>query len=562
MTMDRSTVDSFSTQFLDDTHEVINVGRELQDYNLFATDTALREAVSREGAAWAEPELQACGARFGAADYLELGHLANRFQPELETHDRFGHRVDLVRFHPAYHALMTTAIESGLHSSPWADPRPGAHVARAAKSYLHSQVEAGHGCPVTMTFAVVPALRLQPDLAARWEPLITARRYDPRNVPASQKAGITVGMAMTEKQGGSDVRMNTTRAFPLGTGGPGQAYELVGHKYFVSAPMCDAFLVLAQAPGGLSCFLLPRWRPDGTKNPLQVLRLKRKMGNASNASSETELRGALAWMVGEEGRGVRTIIEMVAMTRFDCMIGSAAGQRMALSQAVHHCSLRKAFGALLIDKPLMRNVLADLALEQEGSLALTMRMARAMDNRDTEHEDLLVRLAVPLGKYWICKRTPAHAYEALECIGGSGVMEDCMMPRLFRESPVNAVWEGSGNVQCLDVLRAMQRSPAAVDAFFAELGRARGADERLDAHVAALLKELADPADLEYRARDITERMALALQAALLLQHSPTAVSEAFCRSRLAAPGHRNFGALPRGVDCGAILRRAWPAVA
>ncbi len=560
--MDRSAAGSFPTQFLADTHEVINVGRELQDYNLFATDTGLREAVAREGAAWAEAELHAAGAHFGAAEYLELGNLANRFQPELETHDRFGYRVDLVKFHPAYHALMTTAIEGGLHSSPWTDPRPGAHVARAAKSYLHSQVEAGHGCPVTMTFAVIPALRLQPDLAARWEPLITARTYDPRNVPASQKSGLTVGMAMTEKQGGSDVRMNTTRAYPVGAGGAGQAYELVGHKYFVSAPMCDAFLVLAQAPGGLSCFLVPRWRPDGTKNPLQVLRLKRKMGNASNASSETELRGALAWMVGEEGRGVRTIIEMVAMTRFDCMIGSAAGQRMALSQAVHHCRLRKAFGALLIDQPLMRNVLADLALEQEGSLALTMRMARAMDNRAIEHEDLLVRLAVPVGKYWICKRTPAHAYEALECIGGSGVMEDCMMPRLFRESPVNAVWEGSGNVQCLDVLRAMQRSPAAVDAFFAELGRARGANEQLDAHVTALLKELADPADLEYRARDITERMALALQSALLVQHAPTAVSDAFCRSRLASSGHRNFGALPRGVDCGAILGRAWPSVA
>jgi len=547
-------------QFLAETHEVINVASELQDYNLYASDAALREAVAREGAAWADADLNAFGARVGTAEYLDLGTQANRFQPELETHDRFGNRVDLVKFHPAYHALMAASIENGLHCSPWVEPRSGAHVARAAKSYLHSQVEAGHGCPITMTFAVVPALRLQPDLAAQWEPKITARVYDPRNVPAGQKPGITVGMAMTEKQGGSDVRSNTTCAYPIGPGGPGQPYELVGHKYFVSAPMCDAFLVLAQAPGGLSCFLLPRWRPDGSKNALQVLRLKKKMGNASNASSETELRGALAWMVGEEGRGVRTIIEMVAMTRFDCMIGSSAGQRMAVSQAIHHCSLRSAFGARLIDQPLMRNVLADLALEQEGALALTLRLGRAMDHRADEHEDLLVRLAVPVGKYWVCKRTPAHAYEAMECIGGSGVMEDCMMPRLFRESPVNAIWEGSGNVQCLDVLRAMQKKPATVDAFFAELSKARGTEAALDAHVAALASDLRNPADAEYRARDIVERMALALQAALLVQHAPHAVSDAFCRSRLAPSGRHNFGALPRGVACGAIIGRAWPA--
>ncbi|MGB5103758.1 MAG: isovaleryl-CoA dehydrogenase [Steroidobacteraceae bacterium] len=559
--MDMHTADSRPSDFLAETHEVINVARELQDYNLYATDAALREGVAREGAAWAGAELDAFGARIGRTDYLDLGNQANRFQPELESHDRFGNRVDLVKFHPAYHALMSTAIEHGLHCSPWSDPKPGAHVARAAKFYLHSQVEAGHGCPVTMTFAVVPALRLQPGLAAQWEPRITARSYDPRNVPVEQKTGITVGMAMTEKQGGSDVRSNTTRAYPVGAAGPGEAYELVGHKYFVSAPMCDAFLVLAQAPGGLSCFLLPRWRPDGSKNALQVLRLKKKMGNASNASSETELRGALAWMVGEEGRGVRTIIEMVAMTRFDCMIGSSAGQRMAVAQAVHHCSLRSAFGARLIDQPLMRNVLADLALEQEAALALTLRMARAMDHRRTDqHEDLLVRLAVPVGKYWICKRTPAHACEAMECIGGSGVMEDCMMPRLFRESPVNAIWEGSGNVQCLDVLRAMQKSPASVDAYFAELGKARGADAALDAHVAALAKDLRDPVEAEYRARDVADRMALALQAALLLQHAPNSVSDAYCRSRLAPAGHYNFGALPRGVDCGAIIERAWPA--
>jgi putative acyl-CoA dehydrogenase len=548
--------------FLADTHEVINVSRELTDFNLYGQDKALQDAVQREGAAAAHDALMAFGQRIGTAEYLDLGAQANRFGPELDTHDRFGNRVDLVKFHPAYHALMTTSIEAGLHSSPWTDPGPGAHVARAARFYLHSQVDAGHGCPITMTFAAVPSLRTTPALAALWEPRITARVYDPRNVPDAQKAGLTIGMAMTEKQGGSDVRANTTRAHPIGIEGPGQAYELVGHKFFVSAPMCDAFLVLAQAPGGLSCFLLPRWRPDGSKNPLQVLRLKRKMGNVSNASSETELRGALAWMVGEEGRGVRTIIEMVAMTRFDCMIGSSAGQRAAVAQALHHCSIRSAFGTVLNQQPLMRNVLADLVLEHEGSLALTMRMARAIDHRDDRHDDLLVRLVTAVGKYWICKRTPNHAYESMECIGGSGVMEDSPFPRLFRESPVNAIWEGSGNVQCLDVLRAMQKTPEVVQVFFAELAKARGANAALDRWTAALQAEFKDLSDIEYRARGIVDRMALAIQAALLVQHAPAVVADAFCASRLGDPsggGHRNYGTLPRGVDCAAIIERATP---
>ena len=542
------------TAFVSATHEVFNVSRELQDYNLYAWDTPLQEAVRREGAAAEETSLTDFGATIGAANYLELGHLANRFVPEFDTHDRFGHRVDLVKYHPAYHRLMQTSVEQGIHCSPWTNPGPGAHVARAARFYLHSQVEAGHGCPVTMTFAAIPSLRTQPELAQFWEPRITSREYDPRNLPATQKAGLTVGMGMTEKQGGSDVRANTTRAYPVG-----EAYELVGHKFFLSAPMCDLFLVLAQAPGGLTCFLVPRWRPDGSKNPLEVLRLKEKMGNRSNASSEIELRGALAWRVGEEGRGVRTIIEMVSMTRFDCMIGSSAGMRMALSQAAHHCQQRAAFGRTLIDQPLMRNVLADLALESEAATTLTMRMARAMDNRRDEHEDLLVRLATAVGKYWICKRTPNHAYEAMECIGGSGVMENSMFPRLFRESPINAIWEGSGNVQCLDVLRAMQKTPAVVDAFVAELRKAKGGDAALDAHVAALLREFADPADFEVRARQVVDRMATALQAALLVQHAPAAVADAFCRSRLHASGQHNYGALSRDTDFGAILRRAWP---
>jgi putative acyl-CoA dehydrogenase len=545
---------------LAETHEVVNVGRELVDFDMYRQDAALVEAVRREGAGWADAALGDFGRLAGSAEVLELGVLANQNPPVLDTHDRFGRRVDLVKFHPAYHQLMRSAIEHGLHSSPWTDPRPGAHVARAARYYLQNQVEAGHCCPVTMTFASVPALQTTPALAEAWLPKITARSYDPRNLPDGQKAGLTIGMAMTEKQGGSDVRANSTRAYPVAAAeGPGAAYELVGHKFFVSAPMCDAFLVLAQAPGGLSCFLLPRWRPDGSKNPLQVLRLKRKMGNVSNASSETELRGALAWMVGEEGRGVRTIIEMVAMTRFDCMIGSTAGQRAAVAQALHHCSIRSAFGRVLNQQPLMQNVLADLVLEHEGSLALTMRLARALDHRDDEHEDALVRLVTAVGKYWICKRTPQHAYEAMECIGGSGVMEDSPFPRLYREAPVNAIWEGSGNVQCLDVLRAMHKSPSAVGAFFAELARARGANAALDAWVAALQAELQDPADLEYRARHLVDRMALAIQSALLVQHAPPAVADAFCASRLQGEGQRQYGTLPRGADCAAIIRRATP---
>ena len=541
------------------THEVTNVSCELVDFNRYDQDTALKEAVQREGATWADGKLSAFGQLTGSADYIELGAVANRFGPEFDTHDRFGNRVDLVKFHPAYHTLMKTAIENGLHSSPWTDPKPGAHVARAAHSYLQTQVEAGHGCPITMTFASVASLRTTPALADLWIPKITAAVYDPRNVPDGQKQGLTVGMAMTEKQGGSDVRANTTRAYPVGPEGTGQAYELVGHKYFVSAPMSDLFLVLAQTQSGLSCFLVPRWRPDGSKNPLQVLRLKRKMGNVSNASSETELRGALGWMVGEEGRGVRTIIEMVAMTRFDCMIGSSSSQRAAASLALHHCSLRSAFGKVLNQQPLMQNVLADLVLENEGSLALTMRIARALDNRADPHEDLLMRLCTAVGKYWICKRTPNHAYESMECIGGSGVMEDSPFPRLFRESPVNAIWEGSGNVQCLDVLRAMQKEPQVVQAFFAEVGRAKGANRALDQWVVALQKDLLDGDCVEYRARDLVERMALAIQSALLLQHAPADVADAFCASRLTSTGQHNYGSLPRGVDCAAIIRRATP---
>ena len=541
------------------THDVINQPVELVDYNLFSSDAALAEAVVRENAGWAANDIADFGARIGTADYLDLGAQANRHLPEFDTHDRYGRRVDLVRFHPSYHQLMKTSIEEGLHSSPWTDPRKGAHVARAARFYMHSQVEPGHGCPISMTFACAPALQHQPDVAKDWLPKIFARDYDPRNVPADQKKGLTIGMAMTEKQGGSDVRANTTRAVPVGAGGSGGEYELIGHKFFVSAPMCDAFLVLAQAPGGLSCFLVPRWKPDGTKNPLQVLRLKKKMGNASNASSETELRGAFGWMVGKEGRGVATIIDMVAMTRFDCMIGSSAIMRAALVQAIDHCRQRAAFGRLLIDQPIMQNVLADLALETEAAVALTMRIGRALDDRADASAANLIRIGSAIGKYWICKRTPGVAAESMECIGGSGVMEDGPMPRHFRESPVNAIWEGSGNVQCLDVLRAMSKSPETLDAYFAELATARGANAAFDRHVTALKDDMRDASDFEDRARDLVDRLAVGLQASVLVKHAPAFVADAYCVSRLEQRGAHHYGALPKNVNFKAIVERAAP---
>jgi putative acyl-CoA dehydrogenase len=413
-----------------------------------------------------------------------------------------------------------------------------------------------------MTFAAIPALHHQPDLLAKFGPKIMAPEYDGRNVPDTMKHGMTIGMAMTEKQGGSDVRTNTTKAYAIGAEGPGQAYELVGHKWFVSAPMCDAFLVLAQTEKGLSCFLLPRWRPDGTKNALHIQQLKNKMGNVANASSECELRGAFAWMVGEEGRGVRTIIEMVAMTRYDCMIGSSSGMRQATVQAIHHAQHRSAFGATLVDQPLMQNVLADLALESEASMTLTMRMARAMDQQDNEHERLFARIATPIGKYWICKRTPNHAYEAMEVIGGMGVMENTIMPRLFRESPVNAIWEGSGNVQCLDILRAIQKEPEVLEAYFNELQRAVGADKRFDSFVTRLKTEFGTTPkeQWQYKARYFADHMAIALQAALLLQHAPAYIADAFCASRLTAHSSANYGCLPTGLDPRAIIKRALSA--
>jgi putative acyl-CoA dehydrogenase len=547
-----------------ETHEVVNQPPALVDYNPYDTDVALREGVRRHGAAWAEAELSEHGARCGSAEVIEWGFLANEYAPRFFSHDRQGFRVDEVRYHEAYHRLMGLALEGGLHSSPWSDPRPGAHVARAAKYFLQAQVESGHGCPVTMTFAAVPTLRLTPQVGEAWIPKVLHRGYDPRNVTAADKRAVTIGMGMTEKQGGSDVRANTTRAEPLGAGGPGEAYALTGHKWFTSAPMCDAFLMLAQAPGGLSCFLVPRWRPDGSKNPILVQRLKNKMGNVSNASSEIELHGALGWMIGEEARGVRAIIEMVAMTRFDCMIGSTAAQRQALAQAAHHCAGRSAFGKALIDQPLMRNVLADLQLEVEGALAMTLRMAEALDRSlagSEEEESLLLRMGLPVGKYWICKRTPGMVYEAMECLGGNGVTEDFILARLYRDAPVNAIWEGSGNIQALDVLRAAARTPQALEAFFAELEVSRGDSAELDRFAAALADDLADPAQAEFRARDLAERLALALQAHLLVRAGDGAVADAFVAARLGGGRDRCFGSLAPGAAVDRLVERALPVV-
>ncbi|MBC7199864.1 MAG: acyl-CoA dehydrogenase family protein [Pseudomonas balearica] len=539
-----------------ETHEVTNQVPPLDGANLYRLDVPLQQWIARFGGGWAEQRLDAYGALAGGP-LMGAGFLANENKPVLHSHDRYGHRIDQVDFHPAYHELMRSAVEHGIPSLPWANPQPGAQVARAGLMYLHNQAEAGTSCPLTMTYASVPALRLQPDLAERWLPKILATEYDPRNVPMEDKAGVTIGMAMTEKQGGTDVRANTTRALPLGAGGPGQAYELVGHKWFCSAPMCDAFLTLAQTDRGLSCFLLPRHRPDGTRNAFQIQRLKNKLGNWANASSEVEFRGALAWMVGDEGRGVPTIIEMVASTRFDCMIGSSSLMRQALTQALHHCRHRLVGGRALLDQPLMQNVLADLALESEAALALTLRMGHALDNRADEAQDKFARLVTAVGKYWICKRAPEMIAEASECLGGAGYVEETILPRLYREAPVNSIWEGSGNVQCLDVLRALSKEAGVLDVFFAELGDGQG-DRDLAAHIARLKRDLHDTDDIQYRARQLTEDMAIALQAKLLLEAGNSAVSDAFIASRLAT-SRRAYGTLPRGIALPPILDRSSP---
>ncbi|WP_312271235.1 isovaleryl-CoA dehydrogenase [Pseudomonas sp.] len=540
-----------------ETHEVFNQVPPLEGVNLYRLDTPLQEWIHRYRGGWADDRLGVYGALAGGP-LMAAGFLTNRYPPEFHSHDRYGHRIDQVEFHPAYHELMRTAVEHGIPSLPWTDPQPGAHVARAGLMYLHNQAEAGTSCPLTMTFASVPALLHQPELAARWLPKVTARVYDPSHAPMETKGGVTLGMAMTEKQGGTDVRANTTQAHPVGSPGPGEAYELVGHKWFCSAPMCDAFLTLAQTGQGLSCFLLPRFRPDGSRNQFHIQRLKDKLGNRSNASSEVEYRGALAWLIGEEGRGVANILTMVGMTRFDCMIGSSSLMRQALTQAMHHCAHRQVSGKRLIEQPLMQNVLADLALESEAALALTLRLAQALDQPDDTGERAFARLATAVGKYWICKRAPAFINEAQECLGGAGYIEDSLLPRLYREAPVNSIWEGSGNVQCLDVLRTLSRDPDVAAVLFQHLDEGRG-DVRLQTHVARLKAALAKQDDLPYRARQVTESIALALQARLLLDAGNHEVSDAFLVSRLGERHGYVYGTLPLGVAHEAILRRSAP---
>jgi putative acyl-CoA dehydrogenase len=541
------------------THEVLNQPPPLSGYNLFTEDRALSAALRRDGAAWSEERVRALGG-IASGEPMTWGVQANTYPPVLRTHDRYGHRIDEVEYHPAWHLLMTLGIAHELHALPWRDPRPGAHVARAALFYIMGQVEAGFGCPISMTYSAVPALRAQPDVAAEWVPRLVSTEYDPRFRPAWEKHGAICGMAMTEKQGGSDVRANSTRARALGKGGPGGEYEITGHKWFCSAPMSDVFLVLAHTERGLSCFLLPRWLPDGSKNRFAIQRLKDKLGNRSNASSEVEFDAAWARMVGEDGRGVPTIIEMVNHTRLDCVIGAAAGIRQAVAQATHHAAHRAAFGKRLVEQPLMQNVLADLCIESEAATITMMRLARAYDEsaRDPQHH-ALARLATAVCKYWVCKRAPVLVAEALECLGGSGYVEESLLPRLYREAPLNGIWEGSGNVICLDVLRAMGRAPESVAAFFDEVD---GADEpALRASIADLRRELGDFADIETRARRLVEKMALVFQASLLVRHGHPAVAAAFCASRLARDAGLALGTLPRGLDFAHIIERARPQV-
>ncbi|CAM5556387.1 acyl-CoA dehydrogenase [Streptomyces spiroverticillatus] len=538
------------------THTVTNQAPPLVGYDVYGEDRALAEAVERH----VEPalldgvreELTALGQAAGSAQVQEWGALANENPPTLHTHDRYGNRIDEVAFHPSWHRLLGHAVSSGL-TNAWG--RPNGHVRRAAGFLVWTQAEGGHGCPVSMTHAAVPALRADPALAAVWEPRLTSSVYGQELLPAAQKPGALFGMGMTEKQGGSDVRANTTQALPTGVDGE---YALTGHKWFCSAPMSDGFLVLAQAPGGLSCFLVPRVLEDGTRNTFRIQRLKDKLGNKSNASSEVEFDGTWGRLVGEEGRGVRTIIGMVAATRLDCVIGSAALMRQAVAQATHHAAYRRAFGGELIDKPLMRNVLADLHLESEAATTLALRLAAAYDS-DTEQDRALLRLAVPAAKYWVTKRCTPVAAEALECLGGNGYVEDSGMPRLLRESPLNSIWEGSGNVQALDVLRALQREPMALNAFLTEVGQARGADHRLDGAIKNLLTELADLDGIEGRARRLVERMALVLQGSLLVRWAPSEVADAFCASRLGGDWGSAFGTLPSSLDLGAVVERARP---
>lgn len=534
------------------THDVTNQPPPFEDVNMFATDRALIDAVEREGAAAHAQALSAFGARVGSAEVIGWSFDANRNAPELKTFDRYGRRIDEVNFHPAYHKLMDVGLSGGFASVAWTAQSSG-HVAHTAVLYMMAQIEQGVCCPMTMTYAALPALRHQPELARTWEPRIKSGAYDAASAPATQKRGVTIGMAMTEKQGGSDVRANTTKATPAGD----DAYTLHGHKWFCSAPMCDAFLTLAYTDKGLTCFLVPRWKPDGERNAMHIMRLKDKLGDRANASSEIEYHGAYAERVGEEGRGVKTIIEMVHHTRLDCTVAPAAYMRQALAQALWHTSHRTAFQRKLIDQPLMSRVLADLAVESEAATTLAFRVARSFDESKSEAAALFSRIATPIGKYWLNKRVVNFVYEAMECHGGAGYIEESVLPRLFRQSPLNSIWEGSGNVICLDVLRALAREPQTAEALFAELDTAKGAYAELDRAIAKAKASL--DATTEPQARRLVENLALALQGALLARHAPSAVADAFVATRLGDEPWRTYGAFEATIDERAIIARAMP---
>jgi len=546
------------------TDEIPNQSPPFVDINLFTTDAALQEAVEREGADYALEQLAEFGAVCGSAEALERGRLANEYPPRLKTHDPKGRRLDIVEFHPAYHACMARSMAEGLHCSSWEGDQTGsaaaaANVARAGAFYMAAQMEAGHCCPLTMTNASVPTLRLQPELANEWVPRILSRRYDPAFRPAAEKASVTIGMGMTEKQGGTDVRANTTLAQPVANGGPGGEYILSGHKWFFSAPMCDAFLVLAQAPGGLSCFLVPRHLPDGTVNALRLQRLKDKLGNRSNASAEVEFHGALGWLIAEEGRGVPAIIEMVTYTRLDCAVASAGLMRLALAMAVHHARHRAVFGRLLIDQPLMTHVLADMALDVEAAVALVFRLARSFDRVEDERAAAWRRLMTPVTKYWVCKIAPVMIGEAMECLGGNGYVEENGMARIYREAPVNSIWEGSGNVMALDVLRVLQREPEIAQVVFQELAQAASDDRRLEAALDRIASLLHEPRLLDLRARELVEALALTAAGAILRIHGHPDVADAFIATRLAGPPRQSYGQGLEFANTAAILGRVLP---
>ena len=536
--------------------ESLNQSPILENYNLFASDAALQTAVEANSGAWNNARAEQFGEILGRAETLELGNLANKYPPVLKTHDRFGNRLDAVEYHSSYHELMRIGVENETHSLAWTSENDGAYGARSALAFLKQQVDEGTSCPLTMTFAVVPSLKIEPDIADEWLPRVLSNEYDQRFIPATEKRGATFGMAMTEPQGGSDVRANITFAEKLNETGE---YEITGRKWFCSAPMCDAFLVLAQTERGISCFLLPRFKPDGAKNAFHIQRLKDKLGNRSNASSEVEFHASYAQIIGEEGRGVPNIMEMVRHTRLDCAVGSA-GTLRRVAESLHHCAHRFAFGKLLIEQPLMRNVLADLSLESEAATALAFRLARGFDeSKRSEEAKIFTRIATAIGKFWICKRAVFAVGESMECLGGNGYVEESILPRLYRDVPVNSIWEGSGNVQCLDVLRSMQKEKESVEILLNEIKSANGVNANFDYFVRNIERELVDADNLEFRARRVVERLALALQASVLLRDAPDYVAEAYCQSRLADDKNLNFGALPDGVEIEKIIARSMP---